>query len=170
MGKQWQQYQTLFWGLQNHCRWWFLHPSDHSIYSDEASIHIFPLTLFITVSQSPIAKSNTLFSDLWETMQFMPLFLKCFSFGFHDSILLGFSSSQYINSLILLLISCFVPIFWLTIIKFSLSVPHTSAMHFTLCQALNPHKSSKEAVAHDCSLHLLSTYVIHTVYLHIYLI
>ena len=22
MGKQWKQYQTLFWGLQNHCRWW----------------------------------------------------------------------------------------------------------------------------------------------------
>ena len=21
MGKQWKQYQTLFWGLQNHCRW-----------------------------------------------------------------------------------------------------------------------------------------------------
>ena len=22
MGKQWKQWQTLFWGLQNHCRWW----------------------------------------------------------------------------------------------------------------------------------------------------
>ena len=22
MGKQWKQCQTLFWGLQNHCRWW----------------------------------------------------------------------------------------------------------------------------------------------------
>ena len=22
MGKQWEQWQTLFWGLQNHCRWW----------------------------------------------------------------------------------------------------------------------------------------------------
>ena len=22
VGKQWKQYQTLFWGLQNHCRWW----------------------------------------------------------------------------------------------------------------------------------------------------
>ena len=21
-GKQWKQCQTLFWGLQNHCRWW----------------------------------------------------------------------------------------------------------------------------------------------------
>ena len=21
-GKQWKQWQTLFWGLQNHCRWW----------------------------------------------------------------------------------------------------------------------------------------------------
>ena len=80
-----------------------------------------------------------------------------------------FSSSQHINSLILLLISCFVPIFWLTIIKFSLSVPHTCAMHFTLYQALNPHKNSKEVVSHDCSLHLLSAYVIYTVYLHIYL-
>ena len=80
-----------------------------------------------------------------------------------------FSSSQHTNSLILLLISCFVPIFWLTIIKFSLSVPHTCAMHFILCQALNPHKNSKEVVAHDCSLPLLSAYVIHTVYVHIYL-
>ena len=24
MGKQWKQWQTLFWGLQNHCRWWLL--------------------------------------------------------------------------------------------------------------------------------------------------
>ena len=24
MGKQWKQYQTLFFGLQNHCRWWHL--------------------------------------------------------------------------------------------------------------------------------------------------
>ena len=22
MGKQWKQWETLFWGLQNHCRWW----------------------------------------------------------------------------------------------------------------------------------------------------
>ena len=22
MGKQWKQWQTLFWGLQNHCTWW----------------------------------------------------------------------------------------------------------------------------------------------------
>ena len=22
MGKRWKQWQTLFWGLQNHCRWW----------------------------------------------------------------------------------------------------------------------------------------------------
>ena len=22
MGKQWKQWLTLFWGLQNHCRWW----------------------------------------------------------------------------------------------------------------------------------------------------
>ena len=22
MGKQWKQWQTLFWGLQNQCRWW----------------------------------------------------------------------------------------------------------------------------------------------------
>ena len=22
MGKQWKQWQTLFWGLQNHCGWW----------------------------------------------------------------------------------------------------------------------------------------------------
>ena len=21
-GKQWKQWETLFWGLQNHCRWW----------------------------------------------------------------------------------------------------------------------------------------------------
>ena len=42
-------------------------------------------------------------------------------------------------------------------------------MHFTLCQALNPHKNSKEVAAHDRSLHLLGAYVIHTVYLHIYL-
>ena len=21
-GKTWKQWQTLFWGLQNHCRWW----------------------------------------------------------------------------------------------------------------------------------------------------
>ena len=25
MGKQWKQWQTLFWGLQNHCRWWLQH-------------------------------------------------------------------------------------------------------------------------------------------------
>ena len=22
MGKQWKQWEILFWGLQNHCRWW----------------------------------------------------------------------------------------------------------------------------------------------------
>ena len=22
MAKQWKQWQTLFWGIQNHCRWW----------------------------------------------------------------------------------------------------------------------------------------------------
>ena len=22
MGKQWKQWQALFWGFQNHCRWW----------------------------------------------------------------------------------------------------------------------------------------------------
>ena len=27
MGKQWKQYQTLFFGLKNHCRWW-LQPSE----------------------------------------------------------------------------------------------------------------------------------------------
>ena len=25
MGKQWKQWQTLFFGLQNHCRWWCSH-------------------------------------------------------------------------------------------------------------------------------------------------
>ena len=25
MGKQWKQWQTIFWGLQNHCRWWCSH-------------------------------------------------------------------------------------------------------------------------------------------------
>ena len=25
MGKQWKQWQTLFFGLQNHCRWWLHH-------------------------------------------------------------------------------------------------------------------------------------------------
>ena len=25
MGKQWKQWLTLFWGLQNHCRWWLQH-------------------------------------------------------------------------------------------------------------------------------------------------
>ena len=25
MGKQWKQCHTLFWGLQNHCRWWLNH-------------------------------------------------------------------------------------------------------------------------------------------------
>ena len=25
MGKQWKHCQTLFWGLQNHCRWWHSH-------------------------------------------------------------------------------------------------------------------------------------------------
>ena len=25
MGKQWKQWQTLFFGLPNHCRWWYSH-------------------------------------------------------------------------------------------------------------------------------------------------
>ena len=33
MGKQWKQCQTLFWGLQNHCKWWPQNHCSHEIKS-----------------------------------------------------------------------------------------------------------------------------------------
>ena len=39
MGKQWKQWETLFFGLQNHCRWW-LHPWNWKKSYDKPRQHV----------------------------------------------------------------------------------------------------------------------------------
>ena len=40
MGKQWKQCQTLFWGAQNHCRWWFAAMKLKDVYSLEGKLRL----------------------------------------------------------------------------------------------------------------------------------